>query len=683
LGYAAACGSNSTGFTDEFNSPDASSDDSSTQFDGYTTFDSTGVDTNVSDTSFVYPDTLGDELPPPIDASLDIPFPDGFNSPDYHAPDSSLLYPDASVAEGGCANGVTCNGTVAVTCSSGSVTQVDCASSSKQCAPGYGCVSCIPGSGSCNGSTGTVCLPDGGAEVSHCDPELGLTCNGGVCEGACAPALIGQSYIGCEYFAVTMSNTELDQNTFKFWISVANAGTNTATLTITGGGLGAALTQTVAAGSIGQFQLPWVQGLSIGTGTFPANIPSTSLVTSGGYHIKSTEPIVVYQYNSRDYQLNVLCTSDPNGSPPCHAYTDDSSLLLPVNAMTGNYRVAAWPTWHSIGCQKFNPLLGCIQFSCSATNLSYQSPGNLVVVATQDGTSVTVNTTGAIQTGASLGTNGGTVIMNTGDVLQLASALDATNSCTYGSDLSGSLVTATKPVEVFGGHDCTFIPANQFACDHLEQVMFPIETLRNDYLVTVPYNDFAPAGTAGKMYVKIVGTAANTALTFSPASVHAVATIGAGQVLTFEANQNFEVTSGASGPAFLVTMYMESQNSFTTSQAATTAGDPSETTAVATAQFRTSYNFVAPPNWQENWVNVIAKTGSSVTIDGTVHGPSAFNSIGTSGYGVAIVSLCANNAGGCTGVHTASSTSPFGIQVYGYGIYTSYWYPGGLDLRRQ
>ena len=24
---------------------------------------------------------------------------------------------------------------------------------------------------------------------------------------------------------------------------------------------------------------------------------------------------------------------------------------------------------------------------------------------------------------------------------------------------------------------------------------------------------------------------------------------------------------------------------------------------------------------------------------------------------------------------------PFGITVYGYGQYTSYWYPGGLDLK--
>jgi hypothetical protein len=45
--------------------------------------------------------------------------------------------------------------------------------------------------------------------------------------------------------------------------------------------------------------------------------------------------------------------------------------------------------------------------------------------------------------------------------------------------------------------------------------------------------------------------------------------------------------------------------------------------------------------------------------------------------------LCAANATGCTGVHNATSSANFGIEVYGYGSYTSYMYPGGLNLTRQ
>ena len=53
-----------------------------------------------------------------------------------------------------------------------------------------------------------------------------------------------------------------------------------------------------------------------------------------------------------------------------------------------------------------------------------------------------------------------------------------------------------------------------------------------------------------------------------------------------------------------------------------------------------------------------------------------FTPIGSCGYGVARVELSP------TEVHTIDSARPFGLVVYGYGLYTSYMYPGGLDLKR-
>ncbi len=49
--------------------------------------------------------------------------------------------------------------------------------------------------------------------------------------------------------------------------------------------------------------------------------------------------------------------------------------------------------------------------------------------------------------------------------------------------------------------------------------------------------------------------------------------------------------------------------------------------------------------------------------------------LGGSNMGVARVKLAA------TGSHSLTSSKPVGIQVYGYGSYTSYQYPGGLNLR--
>jgi hypothetical protein len=104
------------------------------------------------------------------------------------------------------------------------------------------------------------------------------------------------------------------------------------------------------------------------------------------------------------------------------------------------------------------------------------------------------------------------------------------------------------------------------------------------------------------------------------------------------------------------------------------AGDPAMSLAVATAQYRSSYLFHAPTNYQSNFVNITAPTGVPVLLDGVA--VSGFVAIGNSGFGIAKASL--SNTG--NGNHTVSSAQRVGISVYGYGQYTSYWYPGGLDL---
>jgi IgGFc binding protein len=601
----------------------------------------------------------------PTDATLDVGFPDSFFSPD--ASDGASSSSDAGSDVASCTpDGVTCNGNVENKCSSGVLTTTDCATlpTPETCSNGYGCVVCQPGTGSCTGTTGTACNADGsGYTTSTCDPQLGEGCNTttGACTGDCA--VLGTSYIGCEYYAVSMSNTQLDQTSFDYSVSISNTTANAAAIVITGPN---AFSQTysLAGGAIQNYILPWVSTLS--------KVNTTTLVAGGAYHIKSTEPITVYQFNAYEYEVNKACASDPNPSPPCRSYTNDASLLIPVNALTGNYFVVSGADWHSLG---FTSTGG----SCSTSSGSSQLPGMAVIVGTQAGTTVTIGATGAILPGQGLTATGGTVTLGQGDVLQVSTAENATTQCTYGSDISGSTIKASAPVLVLGGSDCTFTPQGTGACDHLEQINFPLETLGTDYLVTLPYNK---NGTP-RQYVKVVGTAAGTTLTTSPVQAGVPATIGAGQVVWFEATLDFHLT--ASAPV-AVGQFMEGQDAFGAScalpnlEAPPDCGDPSMSMAVATNQFRTSYQFIAPPSYYENWVSIIAPTGSTVTVDGTA--VTGFTAIGTSQFSVAHVSLCA--AGGtCTGVHTAASSSDFGVQVYGYGYFTSYMYPGGLNLARQ
>jgi hypothetical protein len=82
--------------------------------------------------------------------------------------------------------------------------------------------------------------------------------------------------------------------------------------------------------------------------------------------------------------------------------------------------------------------------------------------------------------------------------------------------------------------------------------------------------------------------------------------------------------------------------------------------------------------YTQSYLNVTAPDNAMLTLDGMPFDPSAsggWTEVGTTGYRVARVPISG-------GTHEITSTGnvTFGIVVYGFGSYTSYMYPGGLDL---
>jgi hypothetical protein len=266
-------------------------------------------------------------------------------------------------------------------------------------------------------------------------------------------------------------------------------------------------------------------------------------------------------------------------------------------------------------------------------------------------------------------TGAGTVTLNAGDVLEVLTKNDGSQSSPV--DVSGTLIEADKPVQVIGGHECTDIPDTTYACDHIEENMFPAQTLSTQYIVTAPL--IPSADTVPKVeMVRILATVAGTTLTYDPPVTGAPSSIAAaGQVVDLPSSAaDYQVT--ANHP-ILVGQYMEGQDADSAK-----AGDPALALAVAKAQYRTQYLVHAPTNYQYSYVNVMAPHAATITLDGTALPSSAFTAIGTSGYDVARQIL--SNAG--NGNHTLTGSQAFGLTVYGYGKYTSYWYEGGLDLQR-
>jgi hypothetical protein len=197
--------------------------------------------------------------------------------------------------------------------------------------------------------------------------------------------------------------------------------------------------------------------------------------------------------------------------------------------------------------------------------------------------------------------------------------------------------------------------------------MFPVDTLSTHYIVSAPAVTSIPSGKVE--VIRIIATGANTNVTYDPPQAGAPTNIPqAGGYIEIQNNAaSFEIKADQK---VMVVQYMEGQ------EAGGGTGDPAMTLAVPVEQFRTQYLFHAPTNYESNYVDVTAPVGVTVTLDGA---PLTFAPIGATGYALSrVYPLTAgpNNDGN----HSIQSTQAFGITVYGYGQYTSYWYPGGLNL---
>jgi hypothetical protein len=486
----------------------------------------------------------------------------------------------------------------------------------------------------------------------------------------CAQAAAGRTYVGCDYWPTVVANNVW--SIFDYAVVVANGQTVPANVTVTGPN---AVNQsaTVAPGSLTKIYLPWVADLKgPDTDTCGSAVPLTASVLSpkGAYHLLSSVPVTVYQFNALEYRGQggppgkswaacpgkQICQSSSTASG-CYSFSNDASLLLPSTAMTGNYRVTGIHGWTEV-----DPIGGPVDIM----------GGYFTITATQDATTVRVKIAAAGQVVAGGGIaatapNGIlTLTLGQGDVAEVTTPVGSRY------DLSGSLVAADKPVQVLTGIPCINLPQGQASCDHVEESVFPAETLGKHYLVTVPTG---PTGVAIGHVVRLYGNVDGTTLTYAPARpAGCPAMLAAGGVADCgTVSSDFEVQGDHEfgvGSFMLGASVVDPQLDVTKEK-----GDPSQSVTASVEQYRTSYVFLAPDDYDISFVDIVGPTGVRVALDGA---PvlTAFTPIGATGFGVARVQLGAGQAG----AHVMASSAPVGIQVMGYGFATSYQYPGGLNL---
>ena len=472
----------------------------------------------------------------------------------------------------------------------------------------------------------------------------------------CDEAAQFKTYVGCDYWPTVTANGAV-QDVFDFAVAVANVGGETANVTVTGpNGVNEKIS--VKGGELGKVYLPWVASLK---GPYNSGMTASVFEKGGAYHLVSDKPVVVYQFNALEFKAvggkpgkdwSACKIPDPR-IKECYSYSNDASLLLPSTAMTGNYRV-----------------MGSTGFSRSIRAIM---PPTLTVTGTAANTTVSIKLSSAGQVvagGAISATPAGgtlTLTLGAGDVAEVVGGLGKA------FDFSGSLLKADKPVQVISGVPCMDIPFNIQACDHIEETQFPAETLGKHYVVTRPTGP--KANDVGHL-VRFYGNVDATSLTYTPSKPAGCPDfLNAGQVAECGVvTVDFEV---AGDHEFGVGMFQlggaKADPDF--GGIGQPQGDPSLSFAVTVEQYRKRYVFLAPTDYITNYVDIVAASGTKLTLDGADVSSNLKSITGTS-WLIARIPLGA----GKDGAHVLDASDPIGIQVMGYGDNTSYQYPGGLNL---
>ncbi len=512
-----------------------------------------------------------------------------------------------------------------------------------------------------------------GRVVEECRP--GLACGAGVCMEPCAAAAADRSSNGCEFYfqppsyspsypplcyASFLVNTSREPLEFSLELDGKLLDVSRAMFRTNPGSADLVEhTGPIAPGesvilflSDASPTVPRVRNsVNCPTGVVPAAL--LEKVVSGttigsSFRLKTNVPVS-------------LAAMYPFGG--ARSYVPSATLLLPV------------PSW-----SKENIIVNGWEASDIGT------PG-AQIIASEDDTEVTILPTRDIQNGT--GVEGGGAgrpakyRLSKGQYLQLV----------QDEELSGSIVTSTKPAAVFGGHSCANVPTLAAACDTLGQQIPAFAQWGSEY-VGVGYRP--RLGNEHEiMPYRIVAARDGTELDYDPAiPAGAPTTMNAGEVATFYAGTGdaFVVRTQDVEHPIYVAAYMTGGAGGGFAKAMASRGDPEFVNVVPAKQYLNSYSFYADPTYADTSL-VVVRTKSGADFKDVwlecAGNLSGWKPIGERGeYEFVRVDLARRDGKGqvvgtCqNGLQRMKSEGPFTATLWGWDVYASYAYPGGMAQRK-
>ena len=300
------------------------------------------------------------------------------------------------------------------------------------------------------------------------------------------------------------------------------------------------------------------------------------------------------------------------------------------------------------------PGLGTNYYVMSYVSARYTG-SEFAVVATQSNTTVTITPTAA---GASKPAGVAfTVALNAGETYQFQNPGNA--------DMTGTHVTADKPIAVFSGHRCSDVPTSVGYCDYLVEELTDVSAWGRTFH-TAPFNGRA------RYTVRILASQNGTTVTTVPAGL-VPGTLNAGQFVELTLTGNVEFVSSA---PVQIAQFIRGYADDTAAK-----GDPSMVMLTPAEMGMTDATFgvhgLAGTSW--NYINVVTETSAlaNLKLDNVAVNSALFAPIGGSSiYSVGTIPVA-------PGAHALAGSAPFSALVYDFGISwnaVSYVYPAAARL---
>ncbi|MEZ4398751.1 MAG: IgGFc-binding protein [Kofleriaceae bacterium] len=568
---------------------------------------------------------------------------------------------------------------------------VRCASN-QVCSEDLGCSVCAPNIPYCGAPDQVwTCNADGSGGTLTTQCPQGEVCGDGVCTTPCNRALGEPSNVGCDFWAADLDNEAAetligvnDAAAQQYAIVVANNNDYDVSIQVfkNAGRVGGTLDEqlvlqaTAPARSAKQLDLPMreVDGTMGQNGTYARYSGSGTFVSPHGYHLITSGPVVAYQFN-----------------PIVQQFSNDASILIPIQALGKHYYVWGWPTANPCG-----PPAGMFP----GFDASIPDHTAITIVGVEDNTQVQVTATHPIK--ATEGDSGFSIpatpagqpftfTINRYDVVNLETdqpvvpIQECFNYLDRDGDLMGSLVTANRKIAVFtslerGIGDGGAMPPDppnwdgESCCtDHLEEQLLPTVALGREYAVSrSPVRSTNPSYREPDMYRVLASEDGVQITTNLPAPFDAF-TLDAGEFKAFYADRGF--TLSATG-AVTLGQVLVSQHRVPDGF----IGDPSLVIFPAAEQHRKDYVFLVPSTFRDNYFVLAKPVAGTFTVDGRPLGEFA----GCQVEPIGVVQTIAYEQVTCKiaeGQHTVEGSDPFGVTVYGYYNVGSYAFAGGSDLK--